>query len=266
MHSKMSLHKKLKDLGYMTKEAQENGFFYPYTLDLSDRIDCRKFFEEKPTSMRLIKIDADSPASSSSTAILTKELEQQLYETLQGGMLCDTAPELPKILIQSYVENPLLHEGRKMDFRIYMLVTSLSPASAILIPGFARISPTAYSLASVLPSTHLTNLNRSPSGGSTLILESVDSSYVKWPSLASLLPLLPSALPSSPVQMLFAVDYGITDLGALYLMEFNAFPQWNHGQTHKMKIYDSVAKAWAIEASRRVRQLRREAHFEEIDL
>ena len=51
------------------------------------------------------------------------------------------------IILQRYLKNPLLINGYKFDFRIYVLVTSVNPLEAFIYKeGFGRFSTVPYTL------------------------------------------------------------------------------------------------------------------------
>merc|ERR1719453_1452871 len=66
-----------------------------------------------------------------------------------------------QVVIQQYVDRPLLLNGYKFDLRIYVLVTSFQPLEAFVYEdGFARFSTQPYTVdASSLSNLfiHLTN-------------------------------------------------------------------------------------------------------------
>jgi hypothetical protein len=71
----------------------------------------------------------------------------------------ETAKYPLKFVIQKYIENPLLYEGRKFDVRTYMLITSFNGRmKAYWHPeGYLRTSARPFSLSLDDPSSHLTN-------------------------------------------------------------------------------------------------------------
>ena len=50
------------------------------------------------------------------------------------------AKELKEIVVQKYVENPLLVENRKFDLRVYMIVQCMKPYLVLYHPGYVRMS------------------------------------------------------------------------------------------------------------------------------
>ncbi len=64
---------------------------------------------------------------------------------------------VPRIMVE-YIANPALIGGRKFDVRTYVLVARLGPALVFYADGIGRLSDVAYSVDSVDPKAHITNL------------------------------------------------------------------------------------------------------------
>jgi tubulin--tyrosine ligase like protein 10 len=69
------------------------------------------------------------------------------------------AKELREIVVQKYIENPLLIDGRKFDIRAYMIVVCMKPYLVLYQPGYVRMSLNAYTTENFAKDkiTHLTN-------------------------------------------------------------------------------------------------------------
>jgi len=69
------------------------------------------------------------------------------------------AKELREIVVQKYIENPLLIDGRKFDIRAYMIVVCMKPYLVLYQPGYVRMSLNPYTTENFAKDkiTHLTN-------------------------------------------------------------------------------------------------------------
>ena len=82
--------------------------------------------------------------------------EAELIRDYGNGELCGKVSK--NYLIQNYIHNPLLLNGHKFDFRMYLLVASTNPLIAHYHDGFLRVSLSPYDSASNDKSVLLTNL------------------------------------------------------------------------------------------------------------
>lgn len=69
------------------------------------------------------------------------------------------AKELRELVVQKYIENPLLIDGRKFDIRAYMIVVCMKPYLVLYQPGYVRMSLNTYTTENFAKDkiTHLTN-------------------------------------------------------------------------------------------------------------
>ena len=69
------------------------------------------------------------------------------------------AKELRELVVQKYIENPLLIDGRKFDIRAYMIVVCMKPYLVLYQSGYVRMSLNAYTTENFAKDkiTHLTN-------------------------------------------------------------------------------------------------------------
>jgi hypothetical protein len=61
------------------------------------------------------------------------------------------------LIVQKYIENPLLIEGKKLDMRYYLYVASFNPIYAVCYPGYIRRSILNYSTNDTNIASHITN-------------------------------------------------------------------------------------------------------------
>jgi len=137
---------------------------FPKTFSLVKEDQCKQFFEEfnsqeyqrKKADQKVVyfrKIGAELHGGDGVFAVDDKE-EKYIRELYQNGELCGQIRD--NNLMQYYISNPLLLNGRKFDFRLYMLIASVNPFIVYYHDGLLRVSLTDYdpkntSRASLLP-------------------------------------------------------------------------------------------------------------------
>ena len=140
--------------------------FFPKTWILNEVDQCKAFFEifnskqyqklKKERGLVYIrKIGANAHQGSGVFPVNTEE-EQSIREKYANGALCGQVKK--NNLIQYAVWNPLLINGRKFDFRMFMLVASSNPLITYYHDGFLRISLRDYDPDSKEPGAILTNI------------------------------------------------------------------------------------------------------------
>jgi len=87
---------------------------------------------------------------------VTPEEEDILRANYSNGDLC--GENTKNVIIQDYVQNPLLINGRKFDFRFYVLIASTNPMIAYYHDGLLRVSLESYDEAGGEKRSLLTNL------------------------------------------------------------------------------------------------------------
>ncbi|CAL1540043.1 unnamed protein product [Lymnaea stagnalis] len=129
--------------------------FVPETYKLDERIDRDRFLSEykegetwicKPTSLNQGKGIFLLRSREEINQLLT-EREAKSSWTRQVQMR----------IVQRYIHNPLLIEGRKFDIRAYMFIASTVPFLVLFHNGYVRLSCQKYSQDDTNLTTHLTN-------------------------------------------------------------------------------------------------------------
>mmetsp|Transcript_81890 Transcript_81890/g.95647 ORF Transcript_81890/g.95647 Transcript_81890/m.95647 type:complete len:576 (-) Transcript_81890:143-1870(-) len=145
--------------------------FFPRTLALENATECKEWFDyinsdayriekEKKKIVYIRKIGIGMHQGEGVQPVDAEE-EKKLRDTYENGKLCGKVWK--SVLVQHYIENPLLIMGHKFDFRIYMLIASTNPIIVYYHDGFLRLSLSIYDKNSTDKNVHLTNTHLSKS-------------------------------------------------------------------------------------------------------
>ena len=140
--------------------------FFPKTWLLYNKEDCEAFFsilnsteyiklKEERNIVFIRKIATHSHRGEGVQPVHAQE-EESLRKTYENGNLCGNITK--NFIVQNYVHNPLLLNGHKFDFRMYMLIASTNPLMAYYHDGFLRVTLAKYDASSSEKKVLLTNL------------------------------------------------------------------------------------------------------------
>ncbi|KAK9515483.1 hypothetical protein VZT92_026128 [Zoarces viviparus] len=146
-----------KDVGHM--EASKCDFF-PCTFTLPSEYHLFvEEFKRSPGSTWIMKPVGKSQGKGIFLFRKLKDIMDWKKDGTRSEEQKDAA-QVESYVVQRYIENPYLINGRKFDLRVYVLVTSYAPLKAWLYrDGFGRFSNTRFSLTSIDDKyVHLTNV------------------------------------------------------------------------------------------------------------
>eukprot|EP01015_Nassula_variabilis_P011637 TRINITY_DN1942_c0_g1_i2.p1 TRINITY_DN1942_c0_g1~~TRINITY_DN1942_c0_g1_i2.p1 ORF type:complete len:552 (+),score=85.87 TRINITY_DN1942_c0_g1_i2:81-1736(+) len=138
--------------------------FLPRSFRLYDYKECKAFFQildsEEYANLKkqktVVYIRKISKAHRGEGVRLVDEAEEQSLRTqYNNGKKCGKIRM--NQLVQRYIDNPLLVEGHKFDFRIYLFIASTDPLIVYYHDGFLRVSLPLYDPNSKDLAAHLTN-------------------------------------------------------------------------------------------------------------
>ena len=139
--------------------------FFPKSWLLSNKDQCEDFFsvlnsadylklkeEKRIVFMRKI----GQTHRGQGVQPLNDNEEAEIRATYLNGTACGNRTK--DIIIQHYIHNPLLLNGNKFDFRMYLLIASTNPLISYYHDGFLRVSLLNYDVNSNDKKVLLTNL------------------------------------------------------------------------------------------------------------
>ncbi len=142
-----------------------NTKFFPETWSLNNKTQCQQFFkkfnskeyflERAQKGIVYIRKLGNGAHQAKGVQPVTIEEERSIRKLYKNGSNCGQVNK--SYLIQTYVYNPLLLNGHKFDFRIYMVIASTNPTMAYYHDGFLRVSLHPYDINSKDKSVLLTN-------------------------------------------------------------------------------------------------------------
>ena len=139
--------------------------FFPKTWLLYQKESCEEFFAEfnspqyqiEKKEHRIVYIRKIAVWSHRGDGVqpVNNEEEDEIRATYDNGKLCGSISEV--VVMQRYVPNPLLINGRKFDFRMFTFIASMNPLIAYFYDGGLRVSLIPYDVNSDDKRTLLTN-------------------------------------------------------------------------------------------------------------
>jgi hypothetical protein len=92
-------------------------------------------FEKDSTELLLEKLQKMGIDGAANEEQNDNKVEKQKWTNLNA-----LVKELSEVVIQRYIENPLLVDGRKFDIRAYMYIACAKPYLVLFHPGYVRLS------------------------------------------------------------------------------------------------------------------------------
>ena len=147
-------------------QCLSNDKYFPKTWLLYEKADCEAFFQqintveyqklkEERTIVYIRKLGIGAHRGTGVQPVNEQE-ESELRTAYGNGSLCGQVTK--NYIVQHYVHNPLLLNGNKFDFRMYLLVASTNPMISYYHDGFLRVSLAKYDATSNDKKVLLTNL------------------------------------------------------------------------------------------------------------
>ena len=136
--------------------------FIPKTYVMWEPEDCKEILKilgkQETDDIKYMGKVARGSHRGRGISLLTLEEIHKLQIKYDYGLNCEQ-PQEDKFIIQKYMPNPLLINGRKMDFRCYMILASTDPLIVFYQDGLIRLAHDEFDEHSTDVSAHLTNLS-----------------------------------------------------------------------------------------------------------
>jgi hypothetical protein len=151
--------------------------FMPETYILTKKTQCKAFFnhinskkyEEQKKKYHIVFMEklASGIEAHSANGVkpLDPEGEQRIRTLYKNGDLC--GKQDANIIMQSYISNPQLIEGRKFDMRVHLFIASTTPLIVYYYDGYFRTSMYKFNATSNDLTVHLSNNHFGPPEGMT---------------------------------------------------------------------------------------------------
>ena len=143
----------------------KNKYFLK-TFLLTQKQECEAFFniinsdsyKQAKASQRLVYIRKIVTGVHRGEGVqpVNQQEEDRIRQDYDNGALCGQVDK--EEIVQEFIQNPLLLEGRKFDFRMYMLIASSNPLITYYHDGYLRVSLESYDVNSDDKNVLMTNL------------------------------------------------------------------------------------------------------------
>jgi hypothetical protein len=168
----------------LSRFKEENGLSQPWVIKLSDVDSGIGIAVLGPNSSKLHRLadlveDLPKNAAEAMNTIRYELIVDQEHDKRNPTRLAHETQRMAKekmsVVVQKYVTNTLLYQGRKFDLRIYFLVASADPMLVYYHDGSLRVSMNQYKDDNFTSTAdHLTNI------GDNKAIEDVTVSFDDW--------------------------------------------------------------------------------------